>query len=343
MQKLKRGRAKMTAKKEYEILGGLSATIGSLLIISIFLGTSLDVVLIRSQQYAAVVSAALVDMANGSRVENGVGGLTLNPVLQKVAQLKANDMAAKGYFAHVAPDGTDPWHWFSEAGYAFSYAGENLALDFSDSRDVSNAWMNSPTHRANILDKNFTEVGIATAQGMYQGRPTTFVVQAFGAPAKSAQVAAVQESVPTDSTELAAAVPADNVPQVLGESTAAQTAAAAPAVPATQAPPQYLESPIKDDPRISQIAIPLPQSTTLVMYAAASPRTTSHYLYFGAAFMLLISLAIATSFEFHAKHKRKALATGALFALILLLFVLGERTLFTKPTVTPVAAVAQAL
>src|SRR3989344_4740191 len=89
-------------------------------------------------------------------------------------------MASKGYFAHVSPEGQSPWYWLKQAGYSFSYAGENLAVDFSDSADVSRAWLDSPGHRANILNKNFLETGVAISKGMYQGRETTFVVQFFG-------------------------------------------------------------------------------------------------------------------------------------------------------------------
>jgi hypothetical protein len=91
-------------------------------------------------------------------------------------------MATKGYFSHTSPEGLSPWHWFDTVGYKFMYAGENLAINFSESTDVEQAWMNSPGHRANILNERFTEIGIATAQGTYQGQPTIFVAQMFGKP-----------------------------------------------------------------------------------------------------------------------------------------------------------------
>jgi hypothetical protein len=92
-------------------------------------------------------------------------------------------MASKGYFEHTSPQGLTPWYWFENVGYNFSYAGENLAVNFSDSRDVTNAWMNSPEHRANILSGDFTQIGIATAQGVYNGQQVVFVVEEFGTPA----------------------------------------------------------------------------------------------------------------------------------------------------------------
>jgi hypothetical protein len=152
---------------------------------------------------AAVISSVLVELTNTDRLGGGLAVLSVNPVLVEVAQAKANDMAAKGYFAHTSPEGLTPWHWFKEGGYKFVYAGENLAVDFSESTDVERAWMQSPTHRANIVGTQFTEIGIATAQGTYQGRPTTFVVQVFATPApapaqpKAAPVRVVRDVVAT--------------------------------------------------------------------------------------------------------------------------------------------------
>src|SRR3989338_10289262 len=112
----------------------------------------------------------------------------MSPILQKAAQLKAEDMAAKEYFAHDSPEGLKPWHWFEEAGYDFRSAGENLAVYFSDSAEVERAWMNSPSHRANLLSEHFTEIGIALSQGQYQGHDTVYVVQMFASPSESASV-----------------------------------------------------------------------------------------------------------------------------------------------------------
>ena len=104
-------------------------------------------------------------------------------MLARGAQLKADDMASKGYFSHTGPDGSAPWKWFQAAGYRYEYAGENLAVNFNESEDVVDAWLKSPTHRANIMKANFTEVGIGVATGTYKGKEATFVVQFFGKPA----------------------------------------------------------------------------------------------------------------------------------------------------------------
>ncbi len=154
----------------------------------------------NSPQVAAVIASALVNLANNDRAQNNLLTLKVSPQLQLAAQAKANDMAANSYFAHVSPAGRDPWYWFTQAGYNFTYGGENLAVYFSDSNTVNTAWMNSPEHRANILNGHFTEIGVATAEGMYQGHQTTFVVQEFGTP-ESAGVVTKQSATPISSAK----------------------------------------------------------------------------------------------------------------------------------------------
>jgi uncharacterized protein YkwD len=131
---------------------------------------------------SAVLPSVLVDMANSDRAEAKLSSLTINPKLVEVAQMKADDMASKSYFAHNTPDGKTPWYWFDKAGYKYKYAGENLAVNFVESEDVEKAWMASPTHKLNILGRNYTEVGIATSTGIYQGKQVIFVVVMFGRP-----------------------------------------------------------------------------------------------------------------------------------------------------------------
>lgn len=97
--------------------------------------------------------------------------------------MKAQDMATKGYFAHTSPEGKKtPWYWLKQVGYQYQYAGENLAINFTDSKDVTNAWMNSPTHKANIVKDKYTEVGTGIATGLYEGRETVFVAQVYANP-----------------------------------------------------------------------------------------------------------------------------------------------------------------
>jgi hypothetical protein len=141
--------------------------------------------IIRSLNLSATVyPAVLADLANRDRSISGVSELDWSPTLANAAKLKAEDMVKNGYFAHVSPSGVTPWYWLDEVNYDFSYAGENLAINFTESINVENAWLNSPKHKENILNSRFTEIGIATVDGVFEGRNTTFVVEFFGSPSK---------------------------------------------------------------------------------------------------------------------------------------------------------------
>lgn len=137
---------------------------------------------------AAVVQSELITLTNSARQDSRLSTLKEDARLNAAAKAKAQDMAKVGYFSHVGPDGKQPWSWIAESGYNYQYAGENLAVRFVDSKDVVNAWMASPTHRANIVKPAYREIGIGVADGLYQGQPATFVVQYFGKSEASAPV-----------------------------------------------------------------------------------------------------------------------------------------------------------
>jgi hypothetical protein len=156
----------------------------ALIMMSFALANVQSLLLVTSDWFtASILPAALVDLTNDERDSEGLTTLTRSARLDAAAQLKADNMAAEGYFSHDSPTGVTPWHWFNEVGYEYAYAGENLAVHFSDSEDVVTAWMNSPGHRANIMNGRYSEIGIGTAKGTYKGSPTVFVVQLFGTPA----------------------------------------------------------------------------------------------------------------------------------------------------------------
>lgn len=153
------------------------------LLIEIYFLLQVFFIVPRTGLFSAIVPDALVDLTNLSRQVENLSSLKPNSLLSQAAQLKAEDMAANGYFTHTSPAGLTPWYWLDKVGYHYSFAGENLAINFIDSQDIENAWMNSPLHRDNILNNNFTEIGIGVAQGIYQGQETNFAVQMFGRPA----------------------------------------------------------------------------------------------------------------------------------------------------------------
>lgn len=149
----------------------------------------------RIGNLGAVLPAVLIAKVNNERAEQKLVELVENPILTHAALIKAQDMASRGYFAHVDPDGNQPWHYLNLAGYKYQIAGENLAVNFVDSSEVHRAWMRSPTHKANIVQPRFTEIGIATAEGVYKGKNVTFVVQFFGVPQPESMMASVKKEV----------------------------------------------------------------------------------------------------------------------------------------------------
>jgi len=187
-----------TEENEYtpHILQKVSAVLMLVLILISFSVANLQSVFWLSSQWlvGTVLPAVVVELTNTERTNQSLGTLTRSAVLDKAAQLKAEDMATHGYFAHNSPDGLTPWYWFDQAGYNFVYAGENLAVHFTDSENVIDAWMNSPGHRANILGSNYSEIGVGTAKGVFEGYDTVFVVQLFGTP--TASVVTTPESNP---------------------------------------------------------------------------------------------------------------------------------------------------
>lgn len=187
-------------------VGSVAALVLAVLLVQAAYIADLTVVFKKTGFLASVLPGVLVSLANEDRVDNGVAALAHDPLLDVAAQMKADDMAKKGYFAHVAPDGTTPWHWFDVAGYGYMYAGENLAVDFTDSQDVEEAWMESPTHRANIVKPQYTHIGIGVAHGVYNGEETTFVVQFFALPSKEQIAKQTVDTATTTGSVLGASI-----------------------------------------------------------------------------------------------------------------------------------------
>jgi len=135
----------------------------------------------------------LLKYTNKKRGENGVSNLRLNDKLSAAAQKKAKDMFEDGYWAHVAPDGTEPWDFIVGEDYEYIYAGENLAKNFSTSKEVVEAWFKSPSHKSNLIGANYEEVGFAVVNGVMNGYETTLVVQMFGKPRQPSMLASVDD------------------------------------------------------------------------------------------------------------------------------------------------------
>lgn len=152
--------------------------------------------------YAANIPASrVIELSNQKRSEAGVLPLSVDDSLTKAARDKGEHMLENNYWAHVAPDGTEPWHFFLTNGYKYKFAGENLARDFSNPESAVEAWMASPSHKDNLLSTKYDEVGIAVVEGDLDGVDTTIIVQLFGSRSEGETAASIaQAGVESDST-----------------------------------------------------------------------------------------------------------------------------------------------
>lgn len=127
-------------------------------------------------------SREIIQQTNKVRLAQSLPALKANTKLDLAAYEKLKDMAKNHYFAHVSPSGVTPWYWISNTGYKYSYAGENLALGFDTAADTVQAWINSPSHKANLLNTRYSEIGVATGIASINGINGVLVVQTFGRP-----------------------------------------------------------------------------------------------------------------------------------------------------------------
>lgn len=149
--------------------------------------------------------AGIIKYTNIERVKIGLKPLTFQKQLGYSATLKADDMFARQYFDHVSPQGISASDLIKDAGYNFELIGENLALgNFGTDQKLVTAWMNSPKHRANILNPKFTEIGISASNGTYKGDKQWIFVQHFGRPVPDCPKAdaVLKEKVDTERASL---------------------------------------------------------------------------------------------------------------------------------------------
>jgi uncharacterized protein YkwD len=135
--------------------------------------------------YATEMSRqSLLSSTNSQRSNYGKSQLTISEQLNSAAQAKANDMVSRNYWSHNTPDGKEPWVFINSSGYSYFKAGENLAYGFSTSDTTVNGWMNSPSHKENLLDTDFSEVGFgyANSSDFNNSGQETVVVAMYGKP-----------------------------------------------------------------------------------------------------------------------------------------------------------------
>ena len=116
-------------------------------------------------------------LINAERKKAGKTELAYNQQLEVSACAKVDDMIAKDYWAHVSPDGTQPWYFMNQAGVTYRTAGENLGYGFADGDGLVQGWMNSPKHKENIVNPVFTAEGICVKKAeKYQGKNNQYVI-----------------------------------------------------------------------------------------------------------------------------------------------------------------------
>ena len=117
--------------------------------------------------YAKEFEAEVVRLVNIERKKAGLSELKHNWELSRVARYKSEDMRDKGYFSHTSPTYGSPFQMMKSFGISYRTAGENIAKGQTTPAAVVKGWMNSPGHRANILNSSFTEIGVGYASGNY--------------------------------------------------------------------------------------------------------------------------------------------------------------------------------
>lgn len=329
-------------KNDYKphIVRELSLAIFSFVAVLIFFVGILHVTVIQhTNLLGAVISRTLVELTNTSRSERQVPTLTPNTTLEYAAQLKANDMAQFGYFAHNSPQGKNPWYWFTRAGYDYVYAGENLAVNFSDSNEVGQAWMNSPAHRDNILNGKYTEIGIATAQGVYEGRPTTFVVQMFGRPMTQEQKSVLVQVNSALDQKSPTPVPIPNAQNGKKVKRVSQTNTATTST--TTIPVVSVKNRVLGSESFAEIEnIPVlavadntsefASNVTLVDTVLANPKQNLTTLYLAIAGFLFACLVLTVFVEIRKQHPYLVLLGVVVIALILVLLYLFRDVISTQ-------------
>lgn len=226
----------------------------------------------------------LLTETNQQRATAGLPALKLNAQLNQSASLKTGNMFAEDYWAHVSPSGIQPWYWFGQAGYSYAYAGENLAKDFDTSSGVMQGWMNSPGHRANVLNANYAEVGFAVQNGTLVGGQTTLVVAHYGT---RVGASATPSATPPPATPRIVATPVPAAPVATATPTPEPTPTPATPTPSVSASPSA--SPVATSGKITP-GNGLPAAKNYSLFAPLSLISTLNWgtlITIGLLFILL--------------------------------------------------------
>lgn len=297
--------------------------IGFVVFLEVFAFLIPSIAVISNADTGNILPSILSEQTNRERAQLNLSQLTVNPTLNKAAQEKADDMAANQYFAHTSPDGKTPWYWLAQVGYNYSYAGENLAINFTDAKDLTQAWMNSPTHRANITKTNYTQIGTGVAEGTYNGAPTIFVAQVFGEPALANAAPARAAHPPAE--KVATAVSVASTPNILGAEKASAAAVSVPASSApVPAPAPETQPAVTAAPVVASEGVIAPQHSNFFQRMIASPRNTMNILLF--VILGIVALAVFLNIGIKISHHHPDLILNGVMAVAVIgcIFVMNS-------------------
>lgn len=127
----------------------------------------------------------LLNLVNQDRAVQGLKAFKMNSGLTRAAYQKAEHMLKNSYFSHTSPRGLTPWDFIKEQNFQYSFAGENLAMNYTSSYELQKDFLESPSHRENLLSPLYSDVGIAVVEGKFQGQGVTITVELFASPINS--------------------------------------------------------------------------------------------------------------------------------------------------------------
>ena len=257
--------------------------------------------------YATDVSISeLLQDTNDQRAANGLPPLAVNSLLNNAAQAKANDMATRDYWSHNTPEGNPPWIFFTNAGYNYQTAGENLAYGFDTSSNAVAGWMASPGHKANILNTSYVDVGFGFANSSnYQGTgPETVIVAEYGSPqaVAASQPAAPAATTPTSSKPLAQLPPTStDTPQPAAEPESKPVETNATPVAANEQKTAPKPTPI-DTKNVSRLQLFASSNATWSTFAVSALATVAVCIFF-LRHALFWHRALVKGENFFIRHK----------------------------------------
>jgi hypothetical protein len=263
-------------------------------------------------QLASIISGVpifakeeIISQTNTFRKILGLEELKESPILDQAASQKLQDMINGQYFAHTSPKGISPWYWFELNNYNFIYAGENLAIGFTTAKETVDAWKNSPSHRANLANPNFKEIGIAVAPARIQNNEGILVVQLFGTPQPTKPPVLVKKPSPSP---LLPKISPTNLPQI--------SSSPIPLISAQQ-PTQQTNQQIETSF--------LPEAPTSVTIANLTPRLAKFSKTLNTAlivYSLLAFLVLLVFIVFTGARKELVIRTSISLAIVIMALVI---------------------